>query len=39
MAMQGCLGEEWALKAFATYKESVTGAPATETASCRNHSY
>lgn len=35
MTMQGCPGEEWALKAWAVYKERVSGdQPATETACC-----
>lgn len=35
MTMQGCPGEEWALKAWAAYKERVGGdQPATETACC-----
>jgi AhpD family alkylhydroperoxidase len=38
MTMQGCPGEEWALKAFAAYKELSAGTQATEAASCCNHS-
>ncbi len=35
MTMQGCLGEEWALKAYAAYKGCISGdQPATETACC-----
>ena len=35
MTMQGCPGEEWALKAYATYKDCVSGdRSATETACC-----
>jgi AhpD family alkylhydroperoxidase len=39
MTMQGCPGEEWALKAFGAYKELVAGAPAAETTSCCHHFY
>ncbi|MDQ6735601.1 MAG: carboxymuconolactone decarboxylase family protein, partial [Nitrospirota bacterium] len=38
MTMQGCPGEEWALKAFAAYKELSAGARAAEPASCCHHS-
>jgi alkylhydroperoxidase/carboxymuconolactone decarboxylase family protein YurZ len=38
MTTQGCPGEEWALKAFAAYKELSAGTRATEAASCCNHS-
>ncbi len=35
MTIQGCPGEEWALKAYAAYKDCVSGdQPATETACC-----
>ncbi|MGQ0812779.1 MAG: carboxymuconolactone decarboxylase family protein [Nitrospiraceae bacterium] len=35
MTMQGCPGEEWALKAYAAYKDWVSGdQSATETACC-----
>ena len=35
MTMQGCPGEEWALTAYATYKECLSGdQPTTETACC-----
>ena len=35
MTMQGCPGEEWALKAYAAYKDCVSGdRSATETACC-----
>jgi alkylhydroperoxidase/carboxymuconolactone decarboxylase family protein YurZ len=37
MMMQGCPGEEWALKAFAAYRELAAGAPGAEAASCCNH--
>ena len=39
MTMQGCPGEEWALKAFGAYKELVAGTQPAETASCCNHLY
>ncbi len=35
MTMQGCPGEEWALKAYAAYKECTSGEqPTTSTACC-----
>ncbi len=35
MTMQGCPGEEWALKAFAAHKECTSGdTPATEATCC-----
>jgi len=35
MTMQGCPGEEWALKAYAAYKEyAVGGSPSTNIACC-----
>ncbi|TKS59315.1 MAG: hypothetical protein EWM72_02327 [Nitrospira sp.] len=35
MTMQGCPGEEWALKAYAAYKECTSGdKPATEATCC-----
>lgn len=35
MTMQGCPGEEWALKAYAAYKERTSGdKPATEATCC-----
>lgn len=37
MTMQGCPGEEWALKAYAAYKECVTGAEPTTDAACCAH--
>jgi len=37
MTMQGCPGEEWALKAFAAYKELLAGSRVAEAASCCNH--
>ena len=38
MTMQGCPGEEWAIKAYAAYKETVGGLTvATDSASCCAH--
>jgi alkylhydroperoxidase/carboxymuconolactone decarboxylase family protein YurZ len=37
MTMQGCPGEEWALKAWAAYKEIVTGNQVTPAISCCAH--
>ena len=37
MTMQGCPGEEWALKAYAAYKEYSTGAQSTSEAACCAH--
>lgn len=37
MTMQGCPGEEWALKAFAAYKDCVNGGSSTETSGCCDH--
>jgi len=37
MTMQGCPGEEWALKAYAAYKESVTGIESATSATCCAH--
>jgi AhpD family alkylhydroperoxidase len=37
MTMQGCPGEEWALKAYAAYKECESGAPPMESPSCCAH--
>jgi AhpD family alkylhydroperoxidase len=35
MTMQGCPGEEWAIKAYAAYKEGTSGEkPATEVTCC-----
>lgn len=34
MTMQGCPGEEWALKAYATYKECMDGQTGSETPTC-----
>jgi AhpD family alkylhydroperoxidase len=38
MTMQGCPGEEWALKAYAAYKECTSGPQATPTTACCIHS-
>ncbi|GJL52999.1 MAG: alkyl hydroperoxide reductase AhpD [Nitrospirales bacterium] len=37
ITMQGCPGEEWALKAFKAYKDHVTGQQVLEGASCCSH--
>jgi AhpD family alkylhydroperoxidase len=37
MTMQGCPGEEWALKAYAAYKECISGAQPDEAAACCAH--
>lgn len=37
MTMQGCPGEEWALKAWAAYKDCVIGAPSASAESCCAH--
>ncbi len=37
ITMQGCPGEEWALKAYAAYKEYGSGSRATEPVSCCAH--
>lgn len=34
MTMQGCPGEEWALKAFAAFKECVSGQQPTDAVCC-----
>lgn len=34
MTMQGCPGEEWALKALAAFKECVSGQQSTDTVCC-----
>ena len=34
ITMQGCPGEEWALKAFAAFKESVGGQQSADTVCC-----
>jgi AhpD family alkylhydroperoxidase len=37
MTMQGCPGEEWALKAFAAYKECCGGTTSDSVAACCSH--
>jgi alkylhydroperoxidase/carboxymuconolactone decarboxylase family protein YurZ len=37
ITMQDCPGEEWALKAWAAYKESVDGNPSAPIANCCAH--
>lgn len=37
MTMQGCPGEEWALKAFAAYKECLDGRQAPAVSGCCEH--
>ena len=37
MTMQGCPGEEWALKAYAIYRESVDHGPSPDTSGCCDH--
>ena len=37
MTMQGCPGEEWALKAYAAYKGYASGEPPAEAAACCTH--
>jgi AhpD family alkylhydroperoxidase len=37
MTMQGCPGEEWALKAYAAYKEYASGEQPGEAAACCAH--
>ena len=37
ITMQGCPGEEWALKAYAAYKEYASGEQPAETAACCAH--
>lgn len=37
MTMQGCPGEEWALKAYKVYKEHVSGTPTGESNLCCVH--
>jgi len=37
MTMQGCPGEEWALKAYRVYKECLMGGPIDKTAMCCEH--
>jgi AhpD family alkylhydroperoxidase len=37
MTMQGCPGEEWALKAYAAYKDCLANESAASTATCCGH--
>ncbi|MGH7206766.1 MAG: carboxymuconolactone decarboxylase family protein [Nitrospiraceae bacterium] len=37
MTMQGCPGEEWALKAWAAYKECISGTQSVSPESCCAH--
>ena len=37
MTMQGCPGEEWALKAYAAYKDCMGGRTSSETSTCCQH--
>ncbi len=37
MTMQGCPGEEWALKAYAAYKECLDGRLASDVSGCCEH--
>ena len=37
MTMQGCPGEEWALKAYAVYRERVDHGPGQDTSGCCDH--
>lgn len=37
MTMQGCPGEEWALKAYAAYKDCMEGQTGSERAACCQH--
>lgn len=37
MTMQGCPGEEWALKAWTAYKECISGDPVSSSAQCCAH--
>jgi AhpD family alkylhydroperoxidase len=37
MTMQGCPGEEWALKAYASYRESADHGPSPDTSGCCDH--
>ncbi len=37
MTMQGCPGEEWALKAYAVYKDCLDGGSHADTSTCCNH--
>lgn len=37
MTMQGCPGEEWALKAYAAYKESIGSETTSDAVGCCDH--
>ena len=37
ITMQGCPGEEWALKAYAAYKECLDGKPEPDRSGCCDH--
>ena len=37
MTMQGCPGEEWALKAYAAYKDCLDGKPSDSGETCCSH--
>lgn len=37
MTMQGCPGEEWALKAYAAYKEYLSRRPTSDASGCCEH--
>lgn len=37
MTMQGCPGEEWALKAYAAYKECIDRGQSLDTSGCCDH--
>jgi len=37
MTMQGCPGEEWAIKAYGIYKECAAGTPPVENLTCCAH--
>jgi alkylhydroperoxidase/carboxymuconolactone decarboxylase family protein YurZ len=37
MTMQGCPGEEWALKAYAAYKKGISGSEQVSAAPCCAH--
>jgi len=37
LTMQGCPGEEWALKAYAAYKDCVDGQPGSASTACCQH--
>ncbi|MBS0181508.1 MAG: carboxymuconolactone decarboxylase family protein [Nitrospira sp.] len=37
MTMQGCPGEEWALKAYTAYKDCMSGGTSSEMSTCCQH--